>query len=132
MAEIKSYVRKALSGDLFGPVCSWNSLITRGMSLTRNRGTANRTFLADGVTGVTETYEVNVGSARVIVASPRRWFSILLFATPTPHPRAHKSEEPHNREHRAIDFSVALRPQRPYGLLGTGSPGRPPRRSHSS
>ena len=29
-------------------------------------------------------------------------------------------------------FSVALRPQRPYGLLGTGSPGRPPRLSHSS
>ena len=25
-----------------------------------------------------------------------------------------------------------LRPQRPYGLLGTGSPGRPPRLSHSS
>ena len=29
-------------------------------------------------------------------------------------------------------FSVALRPQRLYGLLGTGSPGRPPRPSHSS
>ena len=29
-------------------------------------------------------------------------------------------------------FSAALRPQRPYGLLGTGSPGRPPRLSHSS
>ena len=26
-------------------------------------------------------------------------------------------------------FSVALPPQRPYGLLGTGSPGRPPRLS---
>ena len=29
-------------------------------------------------------------------------------------------------------FSVALRPQRPYRLLGTGSPGRPPRLPHSS
>ena len=29
-------------------------------------------------------------------------------------------------------FNVASRPQGPYGLLGTGSPGRPPRRSHSS
>ena len=29
-------------------------------------------------------------------------------------------------------FNVALRLQRPYGLLGTGSPGRPPRLSHSS
>ena len=29
-------------------------------------------------------------------------------------------------------FIVALRPQRLYGLLGTGSPGRPPRLSHSS
>ena len=29
-------------------------------------------------------------------------------------------------------FSVALRPQRPYGLLVTGSPGRLPRLSHSS
>ena len=29
-------------------------------------------------------------------------------------------------------FSVALHPQRPCGLLGTGSPGRPPRLSHSS
>ena len=29
-------------------------------------------------------------------------------------------------------FSVALRPQRLYGLLGTGSPGRPPRLSRSS
>ena len=28
-------------------------------------------------------------------------------------------------------LSVALRPQRPYGLLGTRSPGRPPRPSHS-
>ena len=26
-----------------------------------------------------------------------------------------------------FEFSVALRPQRPYELLGTGSPGRPPR-----
>ena len=29
-------------------------------------------------------------------------------------------------------FHDALRPERPYGLLGTGSPGRPPRLSHSS
>ena len=29
-------------------------------------------------------------------------------------------------------FSVALRPQRPSGLLGPGSPGRLPRLSHSS
>ena len=29
-------------------------------------------------------------------------------------------------------FSAALRPQRPYGLLGAGSPGRSPRLSHSS
>ena len=28
-------------------------------------------------------------------------------------------------------FSVAVRPQRPYGLLGTGSPGGPPPLSHS-
>ena len=30
------------------------------------------------------------------------------------------------------EFNVALRPQRPYGLLGTGSQGQPPRLSHSS
>ena len=38
-------------------------------------------------------------------------------------------------EHCALlrfKFSVALRPQRPYGLLGTGSPVRLPRLSHSS
>ena len=29
-------------------------------------------------------------------------------------------------------FNVALRPQRLYGMLGTGSPERPPRPSHSS
>ena len=29
-------------------------------------------------------------------------------------------------------FNVALRPQKPSGLIGTGSPGRPPRLSHSS
>ena len=29
-------------------------------------------------------------------------------------------------------LSVALRPQRPYELLGAGNPGRPPRLSHSS
>ena len=33
---------------------------------------------------------------------------------------------------KPVWFSVALRPQRPYGLLGTGSPGRSPRLSHSS
>ena len=31
-----------------------------------------------------------------------------------------------------FEFNVALRPQRPQGLLGTGSPGRPPRLSHNS
>ena len=31
-----------------------------------------------------------------------------------------------------VQFSVALRPQRLYGPLGTGSPGRPPRLLHSS
>ena len=30
-----------------------------------------------------------------------------------------------------FEFRVALRPQRPYGLWGTYSPGRPPRHSHS-
>ena len=29
----------------------------------------------------------------------------------------------------SFSSNVALRPQRPYGLLGTGSPGRPPRLS---
>ena len=34
---------------------------------------------------------------------------------------------------REFEFSVALRPQRAYGLFGTGSPpGRPPQLSHSS
>ena len=32
----------------------------------------------------------------------------------------------------ASQFNLALRPQRPYGLLGTGSLRRPPRLSHSS
>ena len=31
-----------------------------------------------------------------------------------------------------VCFSVVLRPQKPSGLFGTGSPGRPPRLSHSS
>ena len=31
-----------------------------------------------------------------------------------------------------VQFNVTLRPQRPQGLLGTESPGRPPRLSHSS
>ena len=31
-----------------------------------------------------------------------------------------------------FDLNVALRPQRPYGLLGTGSPGWPPRLSRRS
>ena len=30
-----------------------------------------------------------------------------------------------------VKFSVAWRPQRHHGLFGTGSPGRPPRLSHS-
>ena len=33
---------------------------------------------------------------------------------------------------RRFKVKVALRPQRPLGLLGTGSPGRPSRLSHSS
>ena len=32
----------------------------------------------------------------------------------------------------SVRFSLALRPQKPSGLLGTGSPGRPPRLSHST
>ena len=32
----------------------------------------------------------------------------------------------------AVHFSVALRPQIPYGLLGTGSPERPPPLSHTA
>ena len=32
----------------------------------------------------------------------------------------------------SVQFIVALRPQKPYGILGTESPGRPPRISHSS
>ena len=31
-----------------------------------------------------------------------------------------------------VQCNVAVRPQRLYGLLGTGSPGQPPRLSHSS
>ena len=34
--------------------------------------------------------------------------------------------------HLPFRFNVALRPQKPSGLLGTGSQGRPPRPSHSS
>ena len=30
-----------------------------------------------------------------------------------------------------LEVNVALRPHRPYGLLGTGSQGRPPRLSHN-
>ena len=33
---------------------------------------------------------------------------------------------------RKFEFSVALRPQKPYELLGTWNRGRPPRLSHSS
>ena len=43
-----------------------------------------------------------------------------LPSPPPPHPHAHKSEGDLMTEHRAIEFSVALRPQRPYGLLGDG------------
>ena len=32
----------------------------------------------------------------------------------------------------SVKFSVDLRPLRQYGLLGAGSPGRPPSLSHSS
>ena len=35
-------------------------------------------------------------------------------------------------KHVDFCFSVALRPQKPSGLSGTGEPGRPPRLSHSS
>ena len=35
-------------------------------------------------------------------------------------------------EKAAVQFSVVLRPLRPYGPLGMGNPGRPPRLSHSS
>ena len=34
--------------------------------------------------------------------------------------------------HRCFHFGVALRPQKPSGLLGTGSPGLPPQLVHSS
>ena len=37
-----------------------------------------------------------------------------------------------NLSQKFVWFSVALRPHKPQGLLGTGSPGGPPRLSHSS
>ena len=47
-----------------------------------------------------------------------------------------RTTEISNSEHagagREVKFSVALRPQKPSGLLGTGSPGRLLRLSHSS
>ena len=36
------------------------------------------------------------------------------------------------REDTSTSSRVSVRPERPYGLLGTGSPGRPPRLLHSS
>ena len=36
------------------------------------------------------------------------------------------------RNLKECSLNVALRPQRPQGLIGTGSPGRPPQLSHSS
>ena len=36
------------------------------------------------------------------------------------------------RECGRTSLNVAIRPQRPYGLIGTGSPERPPGLSHSS
>ena len=46
--------------------------------------------------------------------------------------KGHHSRNPCSSSGLKLMFSVTSRPQRPEGLLGTGSPGRPPRLSHSS
>ena len=46
--------------------------------------------------------------------------------------RRRKKKKKREREKEEVQSTVALRPQRPWGLYGTGSPGRPPRLSHSS
>ena len=60
-------------------------------------------------------------------------------ATTTNPPNSHPSKTNHwqnstMKETRLMIFNyrVALRPQKPFGLLATGSPGWPPRLSHSS
>ena len=42
------------------------------------------------------------------------------------------SQCPYPDQGTYFKFGVALRPQRPYGLIGTGIQGQPPRLSHSS
>ena len=70
------------------------------------------------------------------------WALPLPFFTSTETIRHLRDEEPWtatstftqflSSEYRVFKFSVALRAQRPYGLLGTRNPGLPPRLLHSS
>ena len=71
--------------------------------------------------GVPLSFSLNAGLRPawwLLVHLYHRWVKRVSVCTAT---RQHKFE-----------FNAALRPQKPYGILGTGSPGRPPRLSHSS
>ena len=67
-------------------------------------------------------------------SGPGGWRMAVSFCTTTHKPfyihTDHVGQDPEVGGWRcsaAKQFIVALRPQRPYTLLGTGSPGRPPR-----
>ena len=47
-------------------------------------------------------------------------------------PRGRRSRPRRVSHYKTPEFIVALRPQKPYGLLGTGCSGRLPRLSHTS
>ena len=72
--------------------------------------------------------------------SSAQWFLIQCCFTDTVTVRTIRDGEPRTStstftqlpSSAESSFSVALRPQRPYGLFGTGNPGRPPQLLHSS
>ena len=105
----------------------------------------------EGESGVTNTVPivhlvaaVTAGTIAAVLGTNRRHLDDSAALTDVPHSFRKVSQiqlrPPRVLRVRAVrlfalvkvKFSVALRPQRPQGLLGTASPGRPPRLSHSS
>ena len=85
-----------------------------------------------------QSWDVTINTSITLMTQPHQLVECCFTSTETVGLLGTGAQDVHLDFHTApalrvvLSFNVALRPQRPYGLLGTESPGRPPRLPHSS